>query len=103
MSEFLYLVQMDIPPGIEADFNRIYETQHVPEILKVPGVLGVKRYVLEKSAVTGTPRYLAVYRCASADVPQSPAWVAASDTGDWKAMIRPYTTNRKHAVFRELS
>ena len=102
MSEYLYVVQMDIPPEREVDFNRIYDTQHVPEILKVPGVLGVKRYKLEKSSNADFPRYLALYTCASADVPQSPAWVKASDTGDWKTMIRPYTTNRMHSVFREV-
>jgi hypothetical protein len=102
VSEYLYLVQMDVPPEVEADFNRIYETQHIPEITKVPGVLGVKRYVLEKSSETAFPRYLAIYRCTSADIPQSPAWVKASDTGDWKAMVRPHTTNRRHTVMREV-
>ena len=102
MSEYLYVVQMDIPPELDADFNRIYDTQHIPEIMKVPGVLGVKRYALEKSSETGYPRYLALYRCTSADVPQSPAWVAASDTGDWKPKIRPHTLNRKHSLFREV-
>ena len=82
MSEYLYVVQMDIPPELDADFNRIYDTQHIPAIMKVPGVLGVKRYALEKSSETGCPSYLALYRCTSADIPQSPAWVAASDSGD---------------------
>jgi hypothetical protein len=102
MSEYLYVVQMDVPPELEEDFNHIYETQHIPEIMKVPGVLGVKRYVLENSAVAGVPRYTAIYRVSSPDVPQSPAWIAASDTGDWKPKIRPHTTNRIHAVYREL-
>jgi hypothetical protein len=93
---------MNVPPELEEDFNRIYETQHIPEIMKVPGVLGVKRYVLEKSDVAGVPRYTAIYRVSSPDVPQSLAWIAASDTGDWKPKIRPHTTNRIHAVYREL-
>jgi hypothetical protein len=101
MSEYLYLVQMDVPPELEADFNRIYDTQHIPEISKVPGVLGVKRYVIEKP-VPGVPKYAALYRVASADVPQGPAWVAASDTGEWKPKIRAHTFNRRHALFKEL-
>jgi hypothetical protein len=101
MSEYLYVVQMDIPVELEDDFNRIYDTQHVPEISKVPGVLGVKRYALAKPA-EGIAKYLAIYRCTSADVPQSPAWVAASDTGDWKPKIRPHTFNRSHALFKEI-
>ena len=101
MSEYLYLVQMDVPPELEADFNRIYDTQHIPEITKVPGVLGVKRYALE-TPVQGVPKYAALYRVASPDVPQGPAWVAASDTGEWKPKIRPHTFNRMHALFKEL-
>jgi hypothetical protein len=102
MSLYLYVVQMDVPPELEDDFNRIYDTQHIPEIMKVPGVLGVKRYVLERTAVPGVPKYTAVYRVASPDVPHSAAWIAASDTGDWKPRIRPHTTNRIHALYREL-
>jgi hypothetical protein len=102
MTEYIYVVQMDIPPEREDDFNRIYDTQHVPEITKVPGVLGVTRYKLEQSSEKDMPTYLAIYRCASADIPQNAAWKAASDTGDWKEMIRPHTTNRRHSIFREL-
>ena len=36
MADYLYIVQMDIPADKEADFNRIYDTQHVPNILTVP-------------------------------------------------------------------
>jgi hypothetical protein len=102
MSLCLYVVQMDVPPELEADFNRIYDTQHIPEIMKVPGVLGVKRYMLEKSAVPGVPKYTAVYRVTSTDVPHSAAWIVASDTGEWKPRIRPHTTNRIHSLCREL-
>jgi hypothetical protein len=35
MSLYLYVVQMDVPPELEDDFNRIYDTQHIPEIMKV--------------------------------------------------------------------
>jgi len=101
MSEYIYLVQMDIPPEHEADFNRIYDTQHIPEITKVPGVLDVKRYVLEKPT-PGAPKYTAIYRVSSPDVPQCPAWVAASDTGDWKPKIRPHTFNRRHAIYKAI-
>ena len=32
---YIYIVQMDIPAEHDAAFNRIYDTEHVPEILKV--------------------------------------------------------------------
>ena len=42
MAVYIYLVQMDVPADKEADFNRIYDTQHVPELSKVPGVRRVR-------------------------------------------------------------
>ncbi len=101
MDEYLYLVQMDVPPALEADFNRIYDTQHVLEISKVPGVLGVKRNVLDNPS-PGAPKYSAIYRVSPSDVPQGPAWVKASDTGDWKLQIPPHTFNRMHALYNAL-
>ena len=59
---FIYMVQMDIPAEHEAAFNRVYDTEHVPDILKVPGVRGCTRYVIETTNRDGMPRYLAVYR-----------------------------------------
>jgi hypothetical protein len=99
---FIYMVQMDIPAAHEADFNRIYDTEHVPEILKVPGVLGCTRYALEKTNKEGMARYLALYEMDAADVMDSPAWLRASEIGDWAPKIRPHTTNRSHTVMRKI-
>ncbi|HLY90411.1 MAG TPA: hypothetical protein VKQ27_15625 [Acetobacteraceae bacterium] len=100
---FIYLVQMDIPAEHEADFNRVYDTEHVPEILKVPGVRACSRYVLERTNKTGLARYLALYEVDSAEVIDSPAWTKAAEIGDWAPKIRPHTTNRSHTVMRKIS
>ena len=103
MADFLYVVQLDIPADLEDDFNRIYDTQHVPEILQVPGVRSCTRYVLDSALENGSPRYAAVYEVSSPDVVNSPEWKAASDTGDWKPQIRPHTSNRIRCIYRKLS
>ncbi len=41
-ASYLYVVRMDVDPAQE--FNRIYDEEHVPALLKVPGVLGAARY-----------------------------------------------------------
>ncbi len=53
MADYLYIVQMDIPADKEADFNRIYDTQHVPNILTVPGVESCTRFKLWSADVDG--------------------------------------------------
>ena len=100
MADYLYLVQMDIPDDKEADFNRIYDTQHVPNILNAPGVHACTRYKLESADVDGVPRYVALYEIDSPDTPQSAGWVAESDKGDWVTQIRPHATNRTRSIFQ---
>ncbi|MEE3141003.1 MAG: hypothetical protein VX307_00270 [Chloroflexota bacterium] len=102
MADYLYVVQMDIPAEKEADFNRIYDTQHVPNITTGPGVQGCTRFKLESADVDGVPTYLALYEIDSPDVPQSAGWVAESDKGDWASQIRPHTTNRTHLIFKKV-
>ena len=102
MSGYLYVVQMDVPDELEDDFNRIYDTQHIPSILTVPGVSSCTRYKLESADKEGTAAYLALYEVDSPEVPHSPAWVEQSDKGDWAPKIRPHTINRSHSTFRKL-
>ena len=102
MADYIYLVQMDIPGELEDEFNRIYDTQHVPNITKAPGVSGCTRYRLESTDVEGVARYVALYEIDAPDVPQSAGWKAESDKGDWAAKIRPHTLNRSHHVFKKI-
>ena len=64
MAGYIYLVQMDIPDELEEEFNRIYDTQHLPNIIKVPGVNACTRYKLESADVEGVARYAAWMRAA---------------------------------------
>ena len=99
MGNSLYLVQMDIPVELEEDFNRIYNDQHIPAILTVPGVVSCKRYKLQRSDTEGVPRYLAVYEVQSPDIPGNAAWTEASDTGDWATRIRPHVIGRIRSAY----
>ena len=60
------LVYMDLmDPKYEEEFNAWYNTEHLPELLALPGVLDAARYVATK----GGPKYLAAYERA-ADLPE---------------------------------
>jgi hypothetical protein len=102
MADYIYLVQMDIPESMEDEFNRVYDTQHVPNITKAPGVHACTRYKLESTDVEGTARYAAVYEIDSPDVPQSEGWIAESEKGDWASKIRPHTSNRTHIIYKRV-
>jgi hypothetical protein len=103
MAGYIYLVQMDSPAEMEEEFNRVYDTEHVPNIKNAPGVRSCTRYRLVSANVEGVARYAAVYEVDSPDVPESDGWKAQSEKGDWPALIRPYTTNRSHLIFEKLA
>jgi len=48
MTEFprcLLIVTVEIDPSVEAEWNRWYDTVHLPDALRCPGVLRGRRYV----------------------------------------------------------
>jgi hypothetical protein len=99
---YIYVVQMDIPAHHEADFNRIYDTEHVPMLSKVPGVINVTRYQLEQSNDSRMQKYLAIYEIESPEIVDSKEWEVAGAWGDWATKIRPHTTSRHHSFFKKL-
>ena len=85
----LYIIEIDVPPEKEADFNRLYDEEHIPALLKVPGVLGASRF---QTSEAGSPKYIAVYELERPDVTDTPAWRAAADSGEWPTFARPFLT-----------
>jgi hypothetical protein len=111
-AKYVFIASMDVEPDKEALFNEVYDTEHVPMLLKVPGVLSVKRAVSvpltmsiggEKKSIVveGEPRYSAYYELESAEVLTSEAWAMAVEAGRWPSQVRPHTRNRRH-VLRKL-
>ena len=99
----LFVGQREIPAEHEAEFNRVYDTEHFPMLSKVPGVRSAARYRLEHSTVTGMQRYLTIYELDSPDVMKSAAWERAGSFGDWATKIRPKLISRHHSVFERIA
>jgi hypothetical protein len=108
-TRYLFTASMDVEPDKEALFNEVYDTEHVPLLLKVPGVLAVSRFTLtslkmsiggeiKTIVVEGEPKYSALYELESAEVLTSLAWAAAVEQGRWAGQVRPYTRNRRHTL-----
>jgi hypothetical protein len=112
-SRYLFVAAMDVEPQKEALFNEVYDTEHVPSLVKVPGLIAVARFKREplRMSIGGElktidlqdePRYTALYEVEGPDVMTSPAWAKAVEEGRWPAQVRPYTKNRKHTLWRRL-
>jgi hypothetical protein len=69
----LLMVWTDIDPDYEAEFNRWYNEEQLPGLLRVPGFLSAGRY----AALKGGPKYLAIYELEDHNVLRSAAYLDA--------------------------
>jgi hypothetical protein len=110
---YLFSAAMDVQSDKEALFNEVYDKEHVPLLLKVPGVVAVARFKKQEVTlviggerktivVEHEPAYNALYEIESPDVLVSEAWANAVDQGRWPGQVRPYTTNRRHVLYKQL-
>jgi len=108
-TKYLFIVSMDVAPEKEALFNEVYDREHIPNLLKVPGVRSAQRLRTEPANFTiggetkllsaaGALEFTAIYEIDSPDVLTSKAWVEAGELGRWPKEVRPYTSNRRHIV-----
>ena len=111
---YVFSASMDVHPDKEALFHEVYDREHVPTLLTVPGVISVARFKVEPLKVSiggeiktivvdGEPRFGALYEIESPEVLTSDAWAKAVEQGRWPAQIRPYTTNRRHLLHRRIA
>jgi hypothetical protein len=111
---YLFTAAMDVHPDKEALFHEVYDREHVPSLLTVPGVISVARFKVEPLklsiggeiktiVVEGEPRFGALYEIESPEVLTSEAWAKAVESGRWPAQVRPFTTNRRHLLHRRIA
>jgi len=107
-TRFLFVVSMDVDPAKEALFNEVYDREHIPYLLEVPGVRAVSRMkgrdfqVALGGAIVDKPhdgpRYVAMYEIDSPEVLSGAAWASAVEKGRWPGEVRPFTSNRRHQL-----
>ena len=108
--KWVFTASMDVDADKEALFNEVYDTEHVPHLLKVPGVVSVTRVKSDKLSVTmggetktvepTGPRYSCIVELERPDVLTSEAWSKAVDAGRWPGQVRPFTRNRQHTLHK---
>lgn len=112
-TRYLFTAAMDVGPDKEAIFNEVYDKEHVPMLLAVPGVVSVARFKTQELTmiiggqrriivVDNEPKYSALYEIESPEVLTSDAWASAVDRGRWPEQVRPYTRNRRHVLHRRI-
>lgn len=112
-TRYLFSAAMDVEPSREQLFHEVYDKEHVPLLLTVPGVVSVTRVRVrplelviggEKKTIVfeNEPRFNALYEIESPEVLTSDAWGRAVDQGRWPGEVRPHTKNRRHILYERL-
>ena len=111
-SRYIFVASMDVDRDKEALFNEVYDTEHIPNLLQVRGVHAatrIKGVDFELSIGGGThaighegARYSVICEIDGPHVLVSPDWAKAGEAGRWPSQVRPYTRNRRHALYKVL-
>lgn len=91
---FCMTITFEIAPEDEAEFNDIYDHDHIPNILKLDGLLEVIRFRDAAPNEKGYLVYSAIYFLARENLHETPEWKALSDLGRWAPVIRPKVKSR---------
>ena len=95
----LLAVWTDIAPEVEREFNDWYNSEHIPQLLGVPGFLSGRRY----QAVEGEPRYLALYDLTDAEVLKSDAFRQVREMPtEWTKKMLPLFRNTAIGTYRQI-
>jgi len=92
----LLLVAMTPGAEVETAFNAWYDTEHLPALARVPGVLCARRF----RASGGALKYVALYHLTAPTVIESPEWKQASGSTPMPQRVRDQITNRLRLVCR---
>ena len=93
----LCISAMEVDRAIEDEFNEWYNEEHMPLMDAVPGMLSARRFV----AISGLPRYVAVYHLASPDVYKERRWYEANQT-PWIRRIHRFRLRTLHMILERV-
>ena len=74
MAKYVFVVFTEPVDGQEAEYNQWYSDVHIPDVLKLDGVVAARRFKLAamNPPQDGHPSYLALYEIETDDVSQIP-------------------------------
>ena len=109
ISKFVFIFSMNVKKEYEDWFNEVYDEEHVPHLLKVPGVNKVSRgkgiplnFSIggeTKSMDSPNQKFVAMYEIDNPEVINSEEWAIAVEKGRWSTQVRQHTYDRSHFLY----
>jgi hypothetical protein len=105
--KILYIVSLDPDAGYEDDFNRWYNTEHIPELLACPGFEAAARFEQIEAKLETSPRFLAMYRTSSMDAFTSDQYRSLhrrseAELGPLNVEVHKHVTRRITAKYKRI-
>lgn len=108
-SKYIFVVSMNVKKEHENLFNEVYDEEHIPYLLKVPGVNKVTRgkgvpfsFSIggeTKSMNAPVQKFIAMYEIDNPDVVKCQEWSQAVEEGRWSTQVRQHTSERSHFMY----
>src|SRR5256885_1089227 len=95
MAHGTLIAAMNIGRAAEDEFHDWYDTEHLPALGAVPGVLCARRF----RGTSGNRRYVALYHLTGPEVVESAEWMKARES-DWTRRLQPQFRDHLRLVCR---
>lgn len=79
-----FAIGVDVEPAVADEFNRWYDTDHLPTVVGCPGFLNGRRFETKGDRL---PRYWAVYEVTGREALETPELQAISGFGRFEEAI----------------
>ena len=109
-SKYIFIVSMNVKSEFKSLFNEVYDKEHIPYLLEVPGVSKVTRghgipfmfSIGGKTKSMDAPRqkFVAMYEIENPYVVNSSEWSVAVEKGRWSTHVRQHTSERCHFMYK---
>ena len=109
---YIFIASMNVKAEYVQLFNEVYDEEHIPYLLKVPGVSKVTRCEGQpfefsiggntKQVEAPLQRFVAIYEINHPAVVNSSEWAFAVEKGRWSTQVRQHTSDRSHFMYTVL-
>jgi hypothetical protein len=94
----LLLVAIEVDPAHDAEFNRWYDEEHLPERMACPGFLRGRRFRSAENPM----KYLALYDLAGPQTLQSEEYRKMTVSSPWRDRTGAYRLSTEREVYIEI-
>lgn len=107
-TSFVFLVGHDVPRNKHREFNAWYNTEHIPDLLSVPGFVAIRRFRLDEKIIppiTGrggvSSQYLTIWDLDSGDALTCDEFVNRS-ASPWTRWVRSWYTRKVCTLYKQI-